>query len=61
MPNLKFRKVKKGENVNITCEFCGKPISYTSTKFGMDCKNHCAEKKYREMIKNRYLLTFHLP
>jgi hypothetical protein len=51
MPNLKFRKVKNGENVYITCEFCGEPISNTSAEFGMDCKNHCAEKKYREMIK----------
>jgi len=49
MPNLKFRKVKNGENVDISCEFCGEPISRTSVKFGMDCKNRCAEKKYRKM------------
>ena len=54
MPNLKFRKVKNGENVDISCEFCGEPISQTSVKFGMDCKNRCAEKKYRKMMgKNR--------
>lgn len=51
MPNLKFKKIKNSESVNITCEFCGEPISRTSAGFGMDCKNRCAEKKYRKMIQ----------
>lgn len=35
----------------INCSFCGLPISVTSAEFGMDCTNHCAEKKYQADLK----------
>ena len=40
----KEKKVKGGIAISLKCEHCGKPINVTSRHFGMDCKNHCAEK-----------------
>jgi hypothetical protein len=28
------------------CEYCGKPITRTSYRFGMDCEDHCTEKRF---------------
>jgi len=34
--------------VLISCNLCGKPISKTTSYFGMDCEDDCARRKFHE-------------
>jgi hypothetical protein len=48
----KETKNKNGSiNIHLNCPHCGKPINKTSVEFGMDCKDHCAEKAYKKLIE----------
>jgi hypothetical protein len=37
-------------SVDITCEYCGKPITKTSPQWGMDCEDDCAQNEARKMF-----------
>jgi hypothetical protein len=44
---------KKKFDIFLNCNYCGKPITETSEHFGMDCEDHCAEKKFNELFKQK--------
>jgi hypothetical protein len=48
--NVTRKKAQGGYDYYIRCEYCGEDITETSVEFGMDCKNHCSEKKWKEML-----------
>jgi hypothetical protein len=48
MPNVKTTKVKGGVALDITCEYCGKPISLRDPDFGMDCEDDCSKKLWEK-------------
>lgn len=37
--------------LSITCRHCGKPITRTSARYGMDCEDRCAEKAHKKATK----------
>ena len=41
-----------GNNASLVCPYCGKEYSKTSTHFGMDCEDSCAEKAYNKRSDN---------
>jgi len=46
---MKVKEKKAGKSkvaLEISCEFCGKPISKTSVDFGMDCEDDCGRKQW---------------
>lgn len=52
---MKITEPKPGQ-LEITCD-CGLPVNQTSVELGMDCSNHCEEKKYKNLPFPQRFLT----
>jgi len=48
-----IKRTFNGDDVTLTCEFCGEPIALHNPEFGLDCKNRCQEKALRRLMEEQ--------